>query len=109
MPDTERAADLGGGRGLVPNAVRPQGLQVWNADAMATDLSVDFGDPAEPLRPVMIMGAKNGSFTGKVVVGSTLPIQELKVTPGELKGQEGSIPAATCRCGTGCHGGRTGR
>ena len=78
--------------GVVPSAVRPQGLQVWNTDAMATDVSADFGNPAEPLQPVAIIGAKNGRFTGKVVVGSTSAIRGLKVTPGELKGKVGSIP-----------------
>ena len=83
-----------GASGLVPNAVRPAGLQVWNADPMAVDLSVDFGDRAEGLRPAVIIGAKNGTFTGKVVVGSTAAIQGLNVTAGELKGEGGSIPGS---------------
>ena len=94
MPDIEARLTSAGDAEVVASAVRPQGLQVWNTDVMTTDLSVDFGNPAEALRPVMIMGAKNGSFTGKVVVGSTLPIKKLKVVPGELKGKEGSIRAA---------------
>jgi len=81
--------------GLVPSATRPQGLQVWNTDAMATDFDVDFGNPSEPLRPVVIVGAKNGRFTGKVMVGSTNPIKGLKVIAGDLKGQGGTIPAAS--------------
>ena len=36
--------------GLTPNATRPQGFQVWNADVMAADYTVDFGDAAEALR-----------------------------------------------------------
>jgi len=80
--------------GLVPCAFRPKGLQAWNADALTTDLSVDFGNPAEELRPVEVVGAKNGAFTGKLMLGSTSPIKNLKVTPGELKGPGGGIPAA---------------
>jgi len=83
-----------GPTGLVPNAVRPQGLQVWNADPLAVDLNVNFGDQAEGLRPVVIVGARNGTFTGEVVVGSTSAIRGLRVTPGDLKGQGGSIPAS---------------
>ncbi len=83
--------------GLVPNAVRPQGLQVWNADAMAVDLDVDFGDQAEPIRPVVIAGARNGAFTGKVVAGSSKPIRNLKVIPAEMRGPGGTIPAANVR------------
>jgi len=80
--------------GLVPSATRPQGMQVWNTDTLAVDLSVDFGNPSESLRPVVIVGAKNGRFTGKVMVGSTNPIKGLNVTSGDLKGQGGTIPAA---------------
>ena len=85
------------GSGLIPNASRPRGLQVWNADTMAKDLNVDFGDQAEPLRPVRIVGARNGSFSGKVVVGSTEPIRGLKVTPGRVRGEGGTIPASAVR------------
>jgi len=84
----------GSSAGLIPNAARPEGFQVWNADAMAADFTVDFGDAAEALRPVTIVGARNGEFSGKVVVGSTRPIKGLKATPGELKGVGGTIPAS---------------
>ncbi len=83
--------------GLIPNAARPEGLQVWNADAMASDFNLDFGDQAEPLYPVTIMGARNGAFSGKLVVGSTEPIRGLNVTPGSLQGKGGSIPASNVR------------
>ena len=86
-----------GPAGLVPNAVRPQGFQVWNADPLAVDLDVDFGDQAEAVRPVMIAGARNGTFSGKVVAGSAKPIRDLKVTPAGLKGSGGAIPAANVR------------
>lgn len=57
--------------GLVPNAVRPQGLQVWNADAMAVDLDVDFGDQAEPIRPVVI--AVRGTAPSRARLSPALP------------------------------------
>ena len=87
-----------GTSGIVPNAARPQRFQVWNADATAEDVNVDFGDQAEPLRPVTITGARNGSFTGKVVVGSAQAIDGLQVTPAELRGPAGgAIPASNVR------------
>jgi hypothetical protein len=64
-----------GAEGLVPNAVRPAGLQVWNSDAMATDFDLDFGDAGGGPGPIRIVGAKNGSFAGKVVVGSGKAVQ----------------------------------
>jgi hypothetical protein len=79
--------------GLVPNAVRPPLMQVWPADPLAVDLDLDFGDPAEALRPVTILGARNGMFSGKLLVGSPQPIRSLKATVTDLLGSAGRIPA----------------
>jgi len=81
--------------GLVPNAGRPAGFQVWNSDPLAADGSLDYGDPCEPLRPIRLVGARNGVFSGKVVVGSAKGISGLKATAGDLKGPGGTIPAIT--------------
>ena len=81
--------------GLVPNAVRPRDFQIWNADPLAADFDLDFGDQAEPLRPVIIAGARNGSFTGKIVAGSARPIRNLQVTAAELRGPGGIFPPPT--------------
>ena len=85
--------------GLVPNAARPQGLQVWNSDFLNSDTDMDWGDPNEPLRPICISGPRNGWFSGKVVVGSTSPITGLSATSGDLKADGGSavIPASAVR------------
>ena len=83
--------------GLVPGAARPPDFQVWNADPLAADFDCDFGDQAEPLRPVIIAGARNGLFTGKIVAGCARPIRDLHVAPAELRGPGGSIPAANVR------------
>jgi len=86
-----------GDAGLVPNVGRPEGLQVWTADPLAVDYSLDFGDRAEPLRPVTIIAARNGLFSGKLIVGSSKPMRGLKVTAGDLKGPGGRIPADAVR------------
>jgi len=83
--------------GLTPNAARPKGLQVWNSDVLAADFDVDFGDRCEAVRPVTIVAARNGSFSGKVVVGSSEPIRGLTATPTDLKGSAGTIPASAVR------------
>ncbi len=88
------AEDAGG---LVPNAVRPAGLQVWNGDPMIADFDLDFGDPNEPLRPVRIVGARNGWFSGEVLVGSDGPITGLRARAGDLEGDGGVIPASAVR------------
>jgi hypothetical protein len=79
--------------GVLTSAVRPQGLQVWNGDVLACDMDQDFGNPAEALRPMTIMGARNGWFSGKVVVGSAKAIGGLRVTPTDLKRGKSVIPA----------------
>ncbi|HUT56297.1 MAG TPA: glycoside hydrolase domain-containing protein [Phycisphaerae bacterium] len=79
--------------GVLTSAVRPQGLQVWNGDVLACDMDQDFGNPAEALRPMTITGARNGWFSGKVVVGSTKAIQGLKVTSSALTHGRSVIPA----------------
>ncbi len=83
--------------GLVPNCARPEGLQVWPADPLAVDMDLDYGDPAEPLRAVTILGTRNGMFSGKLLVGSPKPIRGLKATAGDLVGQGGRIPAEAVR------------
>ena len=83
--------------GLVSNAARPAGFQVWNSDVLAADGKADRGDLCEPLRPIVMVGARNGSYSGKVVVGSSKAITGLKAAAGDLKGPGGSIPASAVR------------
>jgi len=83
--------------GLTPNSTRPDGFQVWNSNMLAGDCDGDFGDPCETLQPISLVGVKNGSFTGKVVAGSTRPITGLQVAAGELRGSAGAIPASCVR------------
>jgi len=80
--------------GLVPNCTRPNGLQVWNSDPLAGDFDLDFGDTCEELRAIHLVGARNGSYSGKVVVGSTKPIMELKAAASDLKGSRGTVPSS---------------
>lgn len=87
-----------GGSGLAGSAVRPKGLQVWNSDPMATDYDMDFGDPAEPLRPIRVVVPVNGVASGKVGVGSDSAITGLAVKTGELKSDSGAtLPASAVR------------
>jgi hypothetical protein len=80
--------------GLLPNAVRPEGFQAWNADPLKADFESEWGDPLETPRPITLAGARNGSYSGKVVVGSSKPIRDLAAVSTDLKGEDGAIPAA---------------
>jgi hypothetical protein len=74
-----------GGRGVVPNVTRSPGLQVWTCDLSAGVYDQDFGDPHELLKPIQLVGARNGTYSGKVVVSSTDPIQSLSAAASELR------------------------
>ena len=84
--------------GLIGNAVRPEGVQVWVVDPMREDYDLNFGDHTEAGRPMRITGSRNGLFTGKAVVGSTKTINGLKASVTDLKGEGGAtIPATVVR------------
>ncbi len=74
-------------------AARPGGLRVWNHPVVQRVLATDRGVASVPAGAVQIVGARNGSFSGKVVVGSDAAIKNLKATVTALKGP-GDIPAS---------------
>jgi hypothetical protein len=81
--------------GLAPNVARPAGMQAWNSSVLTPDCDGDWGDATEPLRPVAMVGARGGVYSGKVVVGSTKKLAGLKATSADLKSSDGAtIPAS---------------
>jgi len=93
------------GDAVEPNTARPEGLHVWNASLLRGDAVLDFGDPCEPLRPIVLTGVRNGAFSGKVLTGSTEPLKGLKVSAGDLEGPAGRIPATALCVRYGAPGG----
>ena len=96
------------GTGAAPNVARPAGVQVWNHDLNDRVNVLDYGDPAEELRPIPIEAARNGAFSGQVVVGSDRPLRDVKVVPGDLKTARGehTLPASCVRVRFGQLGGQ---
>ncbi len=72
------------GGGAEPNTGRPRGVQVWNQDRNDRTSAFDYGDPNEPLRPIVLAGARNGSFSGKVVVSSDQPLEGVRAEASPL-------------------------
>jgi hypothetical protein len=68
---------------------RPAGVRVWNAHPWEAVYTTSLGDPAEPLRPLELVAARNGTFSGQVVLGSTSPIRDLEAALGELTSADG--------------------
>jgi len=82
---------------------RPAGLQVWTRPGWEAVHETSYADPAEKLAPVRIAAARNGEFSGQVVVASTGTIQGLAVKAGALRADGGAeiAPAAvTIRYGS---------
>lgn len=94
---------LTGTGGVTPNVGRPGGVQVFNASVAESVFDVDYGDPAEPLRPMRIVAARNGRFSGQVVIGSDGPVHRLGATVTDLatdpapSGRRAVIPASRIR------------
>ena len=88
-----------GGSAIVPNVAPVKGLGLFVHPA---DVELDpsyYADPNEPLAPVRLRGARNGSYSSVLVANSTEPIKRLKAQVTDLKGPAGSIPAAAIEVG----------
>lgn len=84
--------------GIVPNVARPKGLRVWNTDIIESVRDMDWADPHEKLRPISLAGARNGRYSGRIVVSSDKPIAGLQASMSDLSSHgKGSIPAAGAR------------
>jgi len=81
--------------GLVLHDESPDEMTVWVADITEGDTDLDRGDPNEPLSSVRIVGARNGSFSGKTVAFSPRGLRKLDVQVSALKGAGGTIPPAS--------------
>jgi len=77
------------GPALRPNVARPEDVQVWNCHAFDTISVFRYGDPGEPLRPIEVLGARNGVFSGRLVVSSNKAISGLKVAVSPLTAPNG--------------------
>lgn len=92
-----RLAAVGGG--ISANCRRPAGVQVWNQDRNDRTTAYDYGDPNEKIQAIRLTGARNGMFSGRVVVSSDKALGAIKAGAGELKqaGGKGAIPASALR------------
>lgn len=84
------------GDGAEPNTARPKGVQVWTMDIHDRFGGTSLPEPASaPLEPVMIVGAKNGVFSGAVAVTGDSALKNVKATISDLAGPGGAkIPSA---------------
>lgn len=62
------------------DAAGPAGFKVWNGDVVAPNLDWDYrAQPAAGrIAPIKIVATRNGTFSGKIVVGAAGPIRGLR-------------------------------
>lgn len=70
---------------VLPTYERPDGISFWPIDVNARTYEKDFLEPGAEPSAVRIVGARNGTFTGMVNVGSSQPLEQVKVTASPLK------------------------
>lgn len=75
--------------GLVVEPHRAKGFRLFNSDIMEPVSTFSYGDPAEELQPIRIVGARGGVFSGRVIAGSTEAIQGLSATVTALRSSSG--------------------
>jgi len=76
---------------------QPAVMRIWNGDVLAPFRDFDFEAGTKPLKPVRIVAARRGTFSGKVVVGSTVPIKGLTARISDLRAGGARIPASAVR------------
>ena len=79
------------GAGIVPNVVRPEGLQVWNADVAEQVHDVSWADPHERLRPISMAAARRGVCSGRVVLSSERALTGVRASISGLSGPGGAV------------------
>ena len=80
--------------GVRPNNKAPKGFRVRNVPVFHSVNPRTWPDPLETLQPIRLVGVRNGTFSGKVVVTSAKPLAKLKAAVTELSGPPGARIAA---------------
>ena len=70
---------------------RAADVKIWTSDVASDEL---LPKAVKELKPILLVGARNGSFSGKLVVESNGIIKGVKASAGALSGSEGIIPAS---------------
>jgi Glycoside hydrolase 123, catalytic domain/Glycoside hydrolase 123 N-terminal domain len=85
--------------GVKPNAGQLKAVRVWSCGPCNMVYANDAGDVQDPVLPVTIVGARNGTFSGRLIVSAPTAIRKLKARVSDLKRKDGAqtIPASAIR------------
>ncbi len=76
-------------------ATPPAGaVTIWTSDVCTDDPSMEA---AHELKPILLVAARGGAFSGKIMVESGSPIKGLRAAAGALSGPGGAIAAENVR------------
>ncbi|MGA2501836.1 MAG: hypothetical protein ABSH20_29190, partial [Tepidisphaeraceae bacterium] len=75
---------------------RPKGVQVWTEDMTRRMFSPEYLETGAAPGVIRLAGARNGTYSAQVVVGTDKAIGNVKVTASELKGAAGGALPAGC-------------
>lgn len=78
------------GASVIASPAARADVRVWNYPVLADANGIT---DAPPLEPMIIVGARNGTFSGTVAVESANSITGLSAAIGDLSSDDGSIPA----------------
>ena len=67
-------------------------FQIWTGSMVSDETAKDA---VKELKPLAIVGTRNGAFSAKIVTESAQPIKGLRASAGDLTGKAGSIPGFT--------------
>ncbi len=81
---------LAGLIGAAPAAPAGEAVEVRNSEVTETVHTWLDGRPGGELKPIVILAARNGTFSGRLVVTSAAPIKGLKAEAGELVSKDGA-------------------
>ena len=84
------------GTALTGNVSPSSGIEVGATQPIETDYAYDFAHASESPAPIHLVGARNGTFSGKVTLSSAGAIENLKATASELVAA-GSTPSTSSR------------
>ncbi len=89
------ALELSAAPGAAAAVARPAGIRVFTPSPLIELHDMDFPNPDDPVRPLVLAGARNGSVSGRIALSSTVPVENLKVSVTDLAGAGGRRIAAS--------------
>ncbi|HUT37293.1 MAG TPA: glycoside hydrolase domain-containing protein [Planctomycetota bacterium] len=95
LVDLELRASPAGG---VQAEQRPRGIQVWADDPNRRLFNAEFGDAGHSPRVLRLVGARRGTYSAQLAVGTDRELGGLAAEAGDLAGPGGAtIPASAVR------------